>query len=127
MEKMTNTTPRFVWNGIKLNGKLFRATYSIGPYNPRSGIAESTISIRAKNCPISLPDLDDCAVENNTDSQMDHFEKDTLRIPKDSRWYEAASAALNAQYEHRIKIIVKRDRKLLASAAHEPAPTDVDI
>ncbi len=36
---------KFMWNGIKVDGKLYRAHYSMGHYTKESGLPQSTITI----------------------------------------------------------------------------------
>lgn len=73
---------KFVWNGIKVDGKLTRANYLIGPYMD-SKIETETITLVAKYYE-SLPDIG-LEIENHTDEEpnyLDYHDKDKIRIIK---------------------------------------------
>jgi copper chaperone CopZ len=96
---------KFMYNGIKLNGELFKAWYSIGSTR---GYAEGTITIYAKDYK-SFPQVDGLQVQNNTDSMTDYFEKDRIRVTPDNKFYNEVLAAYNKQEEHRQNKINKRN------------------
>ena len=84
--------PKFLWNGIKVNGELFRAWYSTN--NPNG-----TITIYSKDYK-SLPLIDGLTAENNTDIQTDYFEKDRIRVTPTNQYYPAIMAAIQKAKEH---------------------------
>jgi hypothetical protein len=96
---------KFMYNGIKLNGELFKAWYSIGSTR---GYAEGTITIYAKDY-TSFPQVDGLQVQNNTDSMTDYFEKDRIRVTPDNKFYNEVLTAYNKQEEHRQNKINKRN------------------
>jgi hypothetical protein len=101
---------KFLWNGIRVDGKLMPAHYGdhemINDKLPRG-----TITIYARSCLSRLPRLDDCEFENNTDIQSDYFESDRLRIPPTSRYYAEAKTALEAAHIHDEKRAAKREAR----------------
>lgn len=102
---MANTNEvKFMHNGIKVNGKLYRAWYSIG--NCRK-LAESTISIYAKDYE-GFPEIDGLTIKNDTDSMTDYFEKDRIRVTIDNPFYQSVYNALKL---HEEKVEIKRNKK----------------
>ena len=89
-------TIKFYWNGIRVDGKLVKASYSIGPYMPQSGLSDDTITVYAHSCLDHLPHLTGLTVKNDSDCQIDHFENDHMRIPPASMYWKDAKAALDA-------------------------------
>ena len=90
---------KFVWNGIKANGKLHRTFYSDGALiNSPKG----TLTIYARDYK-SLPKIDGLTAENGTDIQTDYFESDRIRVTPDNRHYPAVLAALKQRQEHDAK------------------------
>jgi hypothetical protein len=106
------TTIKFMWNGIKADGKLYRAWYSIGPYTPESGIPTGTMRIIAKRCG-HLPEIEGLTIANDTDLQIDHFESDRITIAIGERYYTEALAAYNACLEHDKKRNEKYKQRVL--------------
>lgn len=88
--------PLFYWNGIK-DGKgeqLQRAWYSLGKLN---GYPEGTISIYARDYSGFSEKVSDCfRIENDTDTQTDYFDKDTIRVIPAHPLYSAIRAAMEA-------------------------------
>lgn len=80
-------TVKFFYNGVKVDGILYRGWYSMGPYNDTSQLPEGTITMYAKEYSTDFPKLEGAAVENNSDPQIDYIEKDTMRIFPDSPYY----------------------------------------
>lgn len=100
-------TVKFMWNGIKVDGKLYRAHYSIGNYTEASGIPKETITVYAKDY-TSIPRVDGLQVENDTDIMTDYFETDRIRIAPDNKFYNDALEAVRKQEEHYKKRFAKR-------------------
>ena len=101
---------RFLWNGIKSEGKLNRAYYSIG--NLVEPWPAETITVWARDYnrfPGAVTRYFD--VENNTDSQSDYFEEDRLRVCPNHPLYAVVKAALDAQKIHEDKRAAKRAQK----------------
>jgi hypothetical protein len=96
-----------MWNGIKVDGTLYKAHYSIGNYTERSGIPKETITIYAKDYG-SFPAIEGLTIENNSDSMTDYFEKDRIRVYPNSRWYDEVKAACEKMNEHNEKRFAKR-------------------
>lgn len=94
---------KFFWNGIKVEGKLYRAYY--WPCTSRN-MPEGTITIRAKDYE-SFPDIPGLRAINNTDTMTDYFEKDRIYVTPKNRWYPQVLAAYNKAQERR-----KRRRNL---------------
>ncbi len=90
---------KFMWNGIKKDGKLHRAWYSKGRFK---NYPEDTITIYARDYE-SLPQDPDLQVENNTDTMTDYFEKDRVRITPSNKYYDAIHQAYLKQEAHNAK------------------------
>ena len=86
---------KFMWNGIKVDGKLYRARYSNGKL---INAPEGTITIYAKD--YDLPKVAGLNIENNTDLMTDYFEKDKVRVTPDNIHYAAVKEAMKKQDEH---------------------------
>ena len=95
---------KFMWNGIKVNGKLYRAYYSSGSY---INYPYNTITIYARTHEDFPKDLG-LSVENNTEIQTDYFEKDRARITPGHSLYSEVHAAYLKQEEHNKKRHEKR-------------------
>lgn len=99
---------RFLWNGIKVAGKLYRAWYSLGNTHH---YPEGTITISARDYISFPPEVAACFhVENNTDSQSDYFDSDRLRICQNHPLYGLALIGLTAHDAHFSKLSAKRKR-----------------
>lgn len=70
--------------GIKVDGKYFSAWYSKSENNIKG---DATIYLRSYE---SLPDGDygDLKVENHSDLMSDYFEKDLIRVPATSKYFD---------------------------------------
>ena len=106
-------TVKFIWNGMKVNGELYKASYSKGPYTKESGLPEGTITMYMKGYK-STPQIEGVEVINDSDVMTDYFEEDTVRIYPDSRYYEEARKACKAANIHDAKQAVKWAEKNLA-------------
>lgn len=85
---------KFLWNGIKSNGKLYRAWYSDGQL---IGYPPGTLSIYAKDHSGFNAEIDAAfKVENNTDYQTDYFDKDKIRILPDHPLHATIAALIAA-------------------------------
>jgi hypothetical protein len=62
---------KFVWNGIKVDGKLTRANYLIGPYMD-SKIETGTVTLVAKDS-ASLPDIG-LEIENHSNEEPNYLD-----------------------------------------------------
>jgi len=91
---------KFMWNGIKVAGKLHRVFYSdaklIGNY------PAGTITIYAKDYK-SLPKIEGINVQNDSDCQTDYFETDRARILPGNPHYAAITAAMKQRQDHDAK------------------------
>ena len=89
--------PVFFWNGIKdrRGAKLQKCSYSTGPLN---GYPEGTISIYARGYEGFSPKVRECfAVQNDTDTQTDYFDKDRIRVIPSHPLYAQVLAAAKAR------------------------------
>ena len=100
-------TVKFMWNGIKVDGTLYRAHYSAGRYTTSSGIPEGTITVYAKDYR-AFPQVEGLQIENDSDSMTDYFEKDRIRIYPGSKFYTEAKAAYDKMNEHNEKRFAKK-------------------
>jgi hypothetical protein len=90
---MTTDDFIFLKSSIKdvKTGKKHKVRYSKGGYTKQSGLSEETISIYAKGYE-SLPKA--LNPSNNTNSQIDYFDTDTIRILPNSKYYRAVLRAM---------------------------------
>lgn len=106
---------KFVWNGIKVDGKLTRANYLIGPYMDK-GIETGTITVVAKDY-ANLPDIG-IEIENHTDEEpnyLDYHDDDKIRIKKGHPFYKDAYKAYLKMEEHYKKMRDKEELKCIIS------------
>jgi hypothetical protein len=108
---------KFVWNGIRVDGKLVRCFFSTGPYCNAS-YPDETITVYARSILDNLPRLEGVTIKNDTDLHTDYFESDTARILPDSKYYNEAKAALDAQRVHEAKIKAKHEARWQAYHAN---------
>lgn len=101
---------KFMWNGIKVDGTLYKAHYSLGNYTKESGIPQETITIYGKNY-IALPAIEGLTIENDSEIITDYFENDRTRVTPDNKYYAEVLAAYNKQNEHIEKRLAKRYAK----------------
>lgn len=92
---------KFMWNGIKIDGKLYRAWYSdadlIGDRYPKG-----TLTIYRKDYG-TMPQINGMTIQNDTEIMTDYFERDRIRITPDNPHYSAIKAAMDQQKEHNKK------------------------
>ncbi len=98
---------KFLWNGIKVKGELYRSWYSIG--NLVSPWPSDTISVSARDYHSFPAEVRACFdVENNTDMQSDYFDSDRLRICSTHPLYSLAKEAHDAAEAHHARRMAKR-------------------
>lgn len=97
-------TIKFMWNGIKKDGKLYRARYSDGKL---LNSPEGTITIYARDYD-DFPKVEGLNIENNTEIMTDYFEKDRVRVTPDNIHYTAVTEAMKKQDEHHRKQYAKK-------------------
>lgn len=105
---------KWMWNGIKVDGKLHGFSYSKGVL---IGDMEETITLYAKEYSNHLPKIDGLNIENDSDSMTDYFTTDSIHIRKDSKfWNEAFSAYLKSEqhYEKQMDKRILKSQKLAA-------------
>jgi hypothetical protein len=102
VEPVANPAVKFMWNGIKVGGKLYGAWYS--EYIDQGG----TITIRAKRYE-SLPKIEGLVITNDSDHQSDYFCNDTIRVSPGNPHYAAVVAAMKQVADRKIAKTVKRE------------------
>jgi hypothetical protein len=98
---------KFMWNGIKVDGELYRAHYFAGTYTKECGVPEGTITVFAKGYK-GFPQIEGLQIKNDSDIMTDYFETDRIRITPDNKYYNAAKAAFEKINEHNKKRFEKR-------------------
>ena len=101
---------KFMYNGIKIDGKLYKGHWSNGPWI--TGVEENVTFYRSEYG--RMPNIG-VEVENNTDIQTDYFEQDRIRFNTKSKFYSQAVSAFNVQAAHRE---AKHQRRLLKQEAN---------
>jgi hypothetical protein len=86
-------TPKIMWNGIKVNGKLYRVWYG---FDRSSGV----IHLTAKSYADGLPRLEGLEIRNDSRIEVDYFAHDKASVASDSPLFPAVLAAV-LQYEAR--------------------------
>lgn len=104
---------KFMWNGIKVDGELYRAFYSCGSYSRSGELIDKTITIYAKDYK-SFPQIDGLQIVNETDIMTDYFETDRIRVQPTNKHYAAVKAAYEKQKAHDDKRFEKRYGKRTA-------------
>jgi hypothetical protein len=87
---------KFMWNGIKVDGKLYRAHFSDGVLKNHP---EGTITVYCKDYD-RFPDVEELTVHNDSDSMTDYFEKDRIRIEPTNKFYAQVLESVKAQSAH---------------------------
>lgn len=93
---------KFMWNGIKVDGKLYRCHYSDGKLLNHP---EGTLTIYRKDYG-PMPEIPSLIIHNDSDMSTDYFEKDRIRIMPDNLYYDDVKNAIglaNKHYEKRFK------------------------
>jgi len=102
---------KFMWNGIKIEGKLYKAWFSKVTYTEQSKIPARTITIYVESTSNVLPLIDGLNTINNFDSMTDYFEKTKIRVTPDNEFFNAVCEAFEKQEAHRAAKIAKRLNK----------------
>jgi len=95
---------RFMWNGIKVDGKLHRCWYSTGKL---LNSPEGTVTIYGKEYYPGIPQIEGLQIQNNSDSMTDYFEKDRIRVEPTNPHYSAVMEAVKKQDAHQTKVYGK--------------------
>jgi len=95
---------KFLWNGIKVDGKLYPVHYSLG--NLVNSPA-STISLSVKGYG-HLPKIKGLHVTNDSDMQSDYHDYDRAKIKVGETYYFEALTAYNEQETHYAKRFAKK-------------------
>lgn len=98
---------KFMYNGIKVDGKLYRAHYSKGGYTAQSKIPKGTITIYARDYD-DFPQIEGLQIENNSDGMTDYFEKDRIRVTPDNKYYNEVLRAVEMVEEKQLKKMMLR-------------------
>ena len=117
LEPLPNSEPdvKFMWNGIKIDGVLYKGTYYSGSYK---GVPEGSITVSMDRS--NTPRIEGLEIENNSDIMTDYFEKDFVIIRPDSIYYNAALKAAN-DYQIRLeKKAINQYEKLAAKRIGTP-------
>lgn len=109
---------KFMWNGIKIDGQLYKGKYSIGPYSEASSLPEGTVTIYMDTS--RTPRIESLEIKNESDIMTDYFENDTVRIRPGTIHYDAAVKATNAYNIHMEKVAIRQFQKLSEKRAGSP-------
>ncbi len=99
---------KFLWNGIKVDGKLYRAFYSEGKL---IHYPEGTITIFAKDYE-HFPKIEGLTVENDTELQSDYFETDRIYVTPGNTHYPAVIEAMKQKEAHYTPKPIKPDSRI---------------
>lgn len=98
---------KFMWNGLKLDNKLFTAWYSLGSYTDSKTYPQGTITIYAREYS-DFPKIEELQIRNDSDSMTDYFEKDKIDVKPNNKFYKEVHEAYLKQEAHRQKAHDKR-------------------
>ena len=98
---------KWMYNGVKVDGKLYKARYS--RFIP-IGKDEEQITVTAKCYWDGLPKIGN--VENGSDPMTDYFEKDKIKISRNSPYWDEVVKAME-----KFKIHSQKTRKIYKEAA----------
>ena len=99
-------TIKFLWNGIKADGKFYKGSWSrFG--GPGTSLNPDTITFYADSYASDLSDLG-FNIINDSDVMTDYFEKDRFRIAPGHEKHAEAVAAWKARNVHYAKKEIKR-------------------
>lgn len=104
-------TVKFMWNGIKVDGELYKAHYSLGTIYDKDVITIYASTYGA------FPEIDGLVIENDSDAMTDYFEKDRIRVAPANEHYAAVRAAYRKQNEHNEAMMKKREERRAARRA----------
>ena len=91
---------KFMWNGIKIDGKLYKAHYSGGSLINHP---EGTLTIYAKGYS-RFPKIEGLTIYNDSDIMTDYFEEDQIRVTPDNVFYSQVKEAISKANAHYDKI-----------------------
>jgi len=100
---------RFLWNGIKVAGQLYKVWYSFSIHSykndndPHITMYSTSYSNRFPGEVHAL-----FTVKNDTDSMTDYFDKDRIRIDRTHAEWERVAEAYIKQEIHRAKLNKRR-------------------
>jgi hypothetical protein len=95
-------TVKFFYNGVRIDGVLFRVSYSLGPYNEASNLPKGTITMYEKDYK-DFPRIEGITVVNDSDPVTDYIERDKILIYPNSPYYSDARRAIE-KHNERIKV-----------------------
>ena len=95
---------QFMYNGIKVDGKLYKASYSDAKL---CRYPEGTITIYGKRYR-ALPPIPGLNVTNNSEIMTDYFENDSIRVEPDNPWYPQVQEACAKERVHDAAVWEKR-------------------
>ena len=111
-KEVLNLEIKFMWNGIKADGKLYKAWYN---KSSLINYPKDVITIYAKEYK-SFPKVKGLTIENDSDLMTDYHEKDRIRVTPDNPYYEKVLEAYQKQEKHHQKMNERRNRKNKAGA-----------
>jgi Fe2+ or Zn2+ uptake regulation protein len=85
-----------MWNGIKIDGKLYKAHYSEGAL---TNYEEGTLTIYAKEYS-RFPKIEGLTIYNDSDIMTDYFEEDQIRVTPDNVFYNQVQGAISKANKH---------------------------
>lgn len=102
-------TIKFLWNGIKVDGELFKGWWSDCRLD---GFPAGTVTFYVDGYK-QLPRECGFEVENYSDIMRDYFDNDTVRIRPGSVWHHEATEAVRKYKIHGCKVQIKSLEKTM--------------
>ena len=103
--KNETTMVKFLWNGIKVGGKLYPAYYSKGGLIDKYP-AETIVIYGKRYAP--LPEIEGLTIKNESDIRADYFENDRIKVFPTNPHYPAVNSAYEAYEQHRDRIRTRK-------------------
>lgn len=89
---------KFLWNGIKIDGKLYRVWYSDGELIGNK-YPKGTLTIYRKDYG-PMPIIQGLTVQNDSDMITDYFERDRIRVTPGNEHFAAVFSAMQSAKDH---------------------------
>jgi len=116
-------TVKFMYNGLKVDGKLYRGFWSRGGYVINGKVCNETITLYMSDYE-RIPEETEFDIRNNSDIITDYIEKDRILFMPDHQNYKDALEALKLQeIKGEKRLIAKYEKKIADGTANRHVET----
>jgi len=106
-------TVKFMYNGLKIDGKLYKGHWSRNGYVNAGKVCFETVTFYMRGYE-DLPIVTGFEIHNDTDITTDYFEKDRVRFTPDHANYKDALEAWKLQETRNAKRLIAKYEKRIA-------------